>query len=134
MLVFNIIGCATYAIFSSFNPDKTYAFYVCIAAALLSGANQSIGEGVMIAFIKKFPSQCISGWSSGTGFAGLVGAGLYLAFKSFHVRSFIVFSSIIPFIILYGIIFIWLDRNQPAKKYGFLTKPESIIEEYESES
>ena len=56
MLVVSVISCAAYAFFSNFNPDETYAFYICVGIALVSGANQSIGEGVMIAFIKKFPS------------------------------------------------------------------------------
>lgn len=116
-----MIGCATFAIFSNFNPSKTYAFYICVSAALVNGATQAIGEGVMIAFIKKFPSDCISGWSSGTGFAGLFGAGLYLFLKSFNVQSYIVFSSIIPFIVLYAVVFMWLNKNQP--KLQLINKP-----------
>lgn len=126
-LFVNILGCAAFALFSSFSPEKKYAFYICVAAALINGATQSIGEGVMIAFIKKFPSDCISGWSSGTGFAGLVGAGLYLALKAFDVKTWIVFSCGIPFLIMYGLTFIWLENNQPLIKYGNNKQVDSLI-------
>ncbi len=44
----------------------------------------------MISFIKKFPSDCITGWSSGTGLAGIFGSGLYLILQSLHVSNRIV--------------------------------------------
>jgi hypothetical protein len=70
--------------------SDTYAFYICVSVSFLAGACQAMGEGVMIAFVKKFPSECITGWSSGTGLAGLTGAGLYLLLKGVGVSTSLV--------------------------------------------
>jgi battenin len=92
MICLNTIACLSYgkylvdiAVFSAFSPSKKYAFYICLVGSLLSGVCQALGEGVMISFIKKFDSRCIAGWSSGTGFAGLFGSGLFLLLRAMDV-------------------------------------------------
>lgn len=60
---------------------------------MLIGVCQTLGEGVIVSFIKKFDSRCIAGWSSGTGFAGIIGSGLYLLLKSFNVPLSIVLKA-----------------------------------------
>lgn len=88
----NAIACVLYgnssnslAVFSGFASNKKYGFYICLVASLVVGVCQALGEGVIISFTKKFDSRCITGWSSGTGLAGLLGSGAYLLLKSLNV-------------------------------------------------
>ena len=39
------------------------------------GMAQSIGECINLGFLKAFPSEYLVGFTSGTGFAGIAGAG-----------------------------------------------------------
>lgn len=37
-----------------------------------------MGEAVILGYLKVFPSDLVSGWSSGTGMAGIMGSGSFL--------------------------------------------------------
>lgn len=37
-------------------------------------------RSVLLGYLRKYPSELVGGWSSGTGLAGVGGAALYLAF------------------------------------------------------
>jgi battenin len=80
--------------------DDAWRFWVCILATIIIGWSGSLGESVNLGFLKAFPSKLILGWSSGTGFAGVLGAGISLLFATLNVYLPIVLQSILLLIIL----------------------------------
>jgi battenin len=50
-----------------------------------------VGEVVILGFQKNFPIFVLSGWSSGTGLAGIFGTLTYLFLKSMEVPNKVTF-------------------------------------------
>ena len=61
--------------------NKKLAFFLTLIPAVIMGTGQSFGEATFLGYIRTFPEDYVSGWSSGTGFAGVFGASLSLTFK-----------------------------------------------------
>ena len=61
--------------------DSNLAFFLSLIPAIVMGTGQSFGEATFLGYIRTFPEDYVSGWSSGTGFAGVFGASLSLIFK-----------------------------------------------------
>jgi len=66
---------------SSPNFNQKLAFFLSLIPAIIMGTGQSFGEATFLGYIRTFPEDYVSGWSSGTGFAGVFGATLSLIFK-----------------------------------------------------
>lgn len=66
--------------------NKLYGFLGALVSTLLIGSFTSVGDGTIIGFMKAIPADNIAGWSSGTGFAGIFGSGLYLLLRSFKLN------------------------------------------------
>ena len=75
-------------------------FFLIIFATIIIGTSQILGELTIIGFIKCFPPIIFSGYSSGTGISGFIGASLYLGFKMYNV-SFT--NTLLCLLILYPI-------------------------------
>jgi battenin len=71
-----------------------WGFFVGLLAALLMGLAQFWGEAVMLGFLKSFPSELVTGWGSGTGFAGVLGTLLWVVYRAGKVPTFIVYLSV----------------------------------------
>ena len=50
----------------------------------------------LIGYLKAFPSELVSGWSSGTGMAGMFGSGLLLVLKALNFPLTSIFFILIP--------------------------------------
>ena len=61
--------------------NQKLAFFLTLIPAVIMGTGQSFGEATFLGYIRTFPEDYVSGWSSGTGFAGVFGASLSLLFK-----------------------------------------------------
>ncbi len=57
-------------------PQSIEVFFVSLAASCIHGLTSCFGESTILGYLKGFPAELVVGWSSGTGFAGVVGAGL----------------------------------------------------------
>ena len=91
--------------------DEDWGFPIALMATLLTGLAQTIGECVNLGFLKAFPSDYIVGFTSGTGFAGIAGAGAWLMCKALRLTNTQVFLVFIPLIAVYFIAFIWIYRQ-----------------------
>ncbi|KAI6660912.1 Battenin-like [Oopsacas minuta] len=60
----------------SFSPN----FYMIIAFILVIGLASGLGESIALEYLQRFDSRLVNAWSSGTGFAGVLGASLYIVF------------------------------------------------------
>ena len=67
----------------SFAPN----FYVTILFILLIGLTSGFGESVALEYLQKFDHRLLNAWGSGTGFAGLFGASLYILFTCVAYES-----------------------------------------------
>ena len=61
--------------------NNNLAFFLTLIPAVIMGTGQAFGEATFLGYIRTFPEDYVSGWSSGTGFAGVFGASLSLIFK-----------------------------------------------------
>lgn len=62
--------------------EDTIGFIISLTATVIIGSFTSVGDGTIIGFMKAIPPENIAGWSSGTGIAGMTGAGICVLFKS----------------------------------------------------
>jgi len=79
------------------------------------GTGSALGEGTMLGYLRNFPDNYVSGWGSGTGLAGVVGALLILLFKIYDVQTKTLYLVISPICFLYLLAF--LITQKLYKKY-----------------
>lgn len=88
----------------------TKLFGLTIVASICVGIGTSLGDCTIIGFMKCFPPKIISGYSSGTGMSGIIGAALYLLFKLFNVSFLTTVLSLLVFYPVYGVCFLLVIR------------------------
>lgn len=88
--------------------QDTLGFVLSLLGTLIIGSFTSVGSNTIIGFLKTFPADSISGFSSGTGLAGISGAGLYLIFSSLGLTFNFVVLILIPFAFIYLLNFNWI--------------------------
>eukprot|EP00331_Platyophrya_macrostoma_P034167 CAMPEP_0176450396 /NCGR_PEP_ID=MMETSP0127-20121128/27121_1 /TAXON_ID=938130 /ORGANISM="Platyophrya macrostoma, Strain WH" /LENGTH=245 /DNA_ID=CAMNT_0017838063 /DNA_START=15 /DNA_END=752 /DNA_ORIENTATION=+ len=101
---YTIIGCSTLA-------TEKWGFFVAIFGSMIMGMASSLGEVTIVGFLKGFEPEIISGWGSGTGFAGVFGAGYNLLLRLYHMSDFIVFIAVVPLSGVYFLFFNWLKNR-----------------------
>mmetsp|Transcript_10394 Transcript_10394/g.15531 ORF Transcript_10394/g.15531 Transcript_10394/m.15531 type:complete len:400 (-) Transcript_10394:711-1910(-) len=94
----------------SATSDK-WGFGVALVATVIMGIFQSWGECVMLGFTKSFPPEYVSGFSSGTGFAGVAGAGIILLLKLAGLSYTVIYLCVLPLFGAYLVSFIWLWKK-----------------------
>lgn len=99
MLLLQILGFITIAYCTT--VDYEWAFYVALIGAAICGCMQAFGETTMLGYCKSFSSSLIGLWASGTGFAGIFGAGFYLTLSSIGLTDFYIFLLLSPLLIIY---------------------------------
>ena len=80
-------------------------FALSLLATLIIGAFTAVGEVTIVGFLKAIPAQNIVGWCSGTGIAGISGAGLCLLFKFLELEFKTLCYVLAPLAIVYFINF-----------------------------
>jgi MFS family permease len=86
------------------------SFYVSLLAAVFLGIMSALGESTVLGFCKGFPSTVVGYFGSGTGFAGVFGAGILLILRSANVSLGVIFFIVTPTVIPYLLGFWWLNR------------------------
>lgn len=99
------------SLFFILNMGKNeYAFFLSLIPAFIMGTGSAFGESIILGYLKKFPEDIVSGWSSGTGLSGVMGAGLSLLFTYLKIQPKLLYLAISPICILYFICFIFIER------------------------
>lgn len=83
----------------------------------MHGLTSAIGESTILGLLKGFPSRLVGAFASGTGFAGVVGAGIFIILKPFMEDGYI-FLIATPLVVLYFINIVILVRRK--SKYPFV--------------
>lgn len=60
------------------------------------GTGAALGEANTLGYIRTFPPDFISGWGSGTGFAGIGGATITLLFKMYDLQTKMLYLYVSP--------------------------------------
>lgn len=113
-----------------FGVAYAFSFWFALVCIVFVGASAAFGENVALGYLRLFPSTLVNAWSSGTGMAGVLGAGIYIIFgcvvgaggenteklKSLTKYAFLLTT---PFVVLYMI------------SYFFIIKPPRSEDEVE---
>jgi hypothetical protein len=75
--------------------NEKWGFFVSLLACMIIGCATSIGENVVLGFMKAFPSNLVGGWYTGTGGSGIFSATLYLIMRNITEKDAYVNYSII---------------------------------------
>jgi hypothetical protein len=78
------------------------------------GLSCALGEVVVLGIVKEFPPDFIAGYSSGTGFAGVVGAGLPLVLRALGLGETVIFLLAVPSALVYHCAAKTLLQNMPG--------------------
>jgi battenin len=75
-IALSVAGCAGLAF------GTLISFWFCLFSVVLVGCFSSLGESVILAYLKDFDPAFMGAWSSGTGMAGVGGTLMYLLMYS----------------------------------------------------
>ncbi len=93
------------------NPiSKDAAFFLSLIPSFIMGTGCALGEAIILGYLRNFPNNFVSGWSSGTGLAGVTGALMTLIFKLNNIKTKLLYITISPVCLIYLISFIVVSR------------------------
>eukprot|EP00122_Pirum_gemmata_P005760 Pgem_evm1s5252 len=90
-------------------------FWVCLLFIACVGFASSFGESLFLGYLHQFDSTQLNAWSSGTGFAGVLGTALYIFYQSVGLELKYCWLVTIPFAFIY-VIFFYLLRLPSTNK------------------
>lgn len=86
------------------------SFPLALGGSLVLGIGTTLGGSTVMGFLKTFDAQVVFGWASGTGFAGIFGAGYYLTLKAVGASVMISLVSLLPMYVIYILVFFRLNK------------------------
>ncbi len=95
--------------------NKESVFYLSLIPSFIMGTGSAFGEAVVLGYLRNFPKNLVSGWSSGTGLAGVTGALITLLFKIYNVKTKTLYISISPVCFIYFVAFYIIEKLRPTK-------------------
>lgn len=115
--------------------QNTLGFVMSLVATLIIGGFTSVGSTTIVGFLKAFEADSISGFSSGTGLAGISGSSLYLLFSSIGLTFNIIVLMLVPAALLYLMIFkiildmkANIDRRVKARMIGSMSIEDQAVD------
>lgn len=93
------------------------SFWFCLVAVVLVGCFSSLGESVLLGFLREFDPALMGAWSSGTGMAGILGTLSYLLmFSVIGLSNRTIFISLLPFTLVYWVAFRYVSRTHRRRQ------------------
>ena len=86
-----VLGYSLISISCLLSNTNISSFIISLFASVIHGLTSCFGESVILGYLKGFPAELVVGWSSGTGFAGVVGAGIVVVLLALEFQLFAVF-------------------------------------------
>ena len=85
LLAYILISISTYYCEKEGTPKDWQLFFLCVClfATLLFGISCTFGDSAILGYLKGLAPDILLGYSSGTGFAGVLGAGIALSLSIF---------------------------------------------------
>ena len=98
--------------FISYYIENDFGFALSLLATVLIGAFTSLGGCTSLGYMKTLPPLLVGAYGSGTGMAGISGAGIYLLVTTVFKIDFAQICLImIPLGFIYLLCFFWVLRN-----------------------
>ncbi|EKE42796.1 BTN1 protein, putative [Entamoeba nuttalli P19] len=117
--IFNLVGLfgmVLCILLQEYTQTTSFIFFgLCLFMILIIGGVQSFAESVILSYSGRFPPEMVNGWSSGTGFAGVAGSGLYLFFTGLNIPNTISFTCLTPFCVIYAIVFFFMIKPEVSR-------------------
>ena len=97
------------------------SYWICLVFIVILGGTSSFGESSLVGYIRRYPPELVDGWSSGTGMAGILGAGLYLALDAAGLEAWQIYFICLPSVVVYLIAFhyILVPPEELSESYGY---------------
>lgn len=92
--------------------NNNIGFSISLFATLIFGAVTTIGSMTVVGFMKGLPPKSFSGWGSGTGFAGISGAGISLLIDVLGIEFGYACIGLIPFSFVYLYLFFLVVKKK----------------------
>eukprot|EP00762_Andalucia_godoyi_P003291 ANDGO_06646.mRNA.1 Battenin len=109
-------------------------FAFCIFGIVLTGSASAFGESVMLGYLRLHDPGMVSSWSSGTGFAGVGGAGLYLLLVAVGLSNLVIFLLMMPLVFLYWFAFFFMIDRKDEIRHQQQSPPAPISAKPDSET
>eukprot|EP00826_Nyctotherus_ovalis_P029773 TRINITY_DN2361_c0_g1_i6.p1 TRINITY_DN2361_c0_g1~~TRINITY_DN2361_c0_g1_i6.p1 ORF type:complete len:328 (-),score=83.83 TRINITY_DN2361_c0_g1_i6:79-1062(-) len=126
-----VLGYLLISVSCLLSSTTVYSFFISLGASCIHGLTSCFGESVILGYLKGFPADLVVGWSSGTGFAGVVGAGLVVLLTALDFELFAIYLVALGLVLFYLLSFIYLNRQK--NKFARIEKENSVLESVESE-
>ncbi|OHS98931.1 CLN3 protein [Tritrichomonas foetus] len=105
MMLFGLLACAFSRWFS----------LTCVGIFFI-GFSSNLGESVMLCYMTfKRKTNLLKSWSSGTGMAGIAGAGYSFICDVVNMNDFWAFIGVTPVVVLYGLLFFLVIWRSPEE-------------------
>ncbi|CAI2371529.1 unnamed protein product [Moneuplotes crassus] len=96
-------------------------FYFVIFGALFVGIGSAWGQVIHYGFIRRFPSEYVGPFSSGTGMCGLFSSMLYMILNDYGVADWVIFACLMPLAIIYAFNFLELHNlYENSRSFNYL--------------
>ena len=100
---------------------------ILLFPSFIMGSGEALGEVNVLGYLRSLPGDFISGWSTGTGFAGVAGAGLTLIFKIRGIETQLLYLFLSPLTIIYFVLFFTSTRLKVKAEESARAKLEKKI-------
>ena len=112
--IFIVTGCIVSSFLlialCCFYEDIEAMFWLSLLASIIVGIGCALGESVNLGFLKTFPGNTIGYYGSGTGFAGITGATIFLILNAAGLGDGAIYMIAAPSAIPYVCCFLWLNN------------------------
>jgi battenin len=87
---------------------------LCLFGVIVIGTSSSFGESVLLGHMRKYSPDIVSGWSSGTGMAGVGGSLGYLLLVAMGLSNVTIFALLAPLGLVYCVLFFYVLVPPPS--------------------
>jgi hypothetical protein len=87
-----------------------WGFTLTLIPSLIMGTGSALGEATIIGALRNYPKNLITGWSSGTGMAGISGALLTLITKIFKIKTQYLYLFVSPLSLIFLAVFFLQEK------------------------
>ena len=111
---------------------KLSEFWVCCVGVFFIGFSSNLGESVMLCYMTyKKKTNLLKSWSSGTGMAGIAGAGYSFICDIVNIDDFWSFIGVSPVVLIYGLLFFLVIKKSPEENSEIERMEQPIMPENE---
>lgn len=106
MMLFGLLACAF---------ARNLFWLECVGIFFI-GFSSNLGESVVLCYMSHRRKEVLlKSWGSGTGMAGIAGAGYSFVIKFMHVDNFWSFIGVAPVTVIYGLVFYLIIVRSPEE-------------------